>query len=431
MRHYKEIPIWKDVSEEDWNSWTWQLTNRITNVEELKKIINTSNDEEQGIRECLNSLRMAITPYYALQIDPDDPNCPIRLQAVPRKSELVRSFQELDDPTYEDIDSPAKHLTHRYPDRVLLLISDQCSMYCRHCTRRRLVGATEKSFTLEDLEPAFQYLEKTPEVRDVVISGGEPLLSADSRIESIIIRLRSIPNIEIIRIGTRAPVVLPQRITPELCSMLEKYHPIWVNTHFNHVREITEESTAACARLASAGIPLGNQSVLLKGVNDCIHVMKRLLHGLVKIRVRPYYIYQCDRSVGIEHFCTSVGKGIEIMEGLRGHTSGLCIPSYIIEAVGGGGKCPILPNYLISRNDRKVILRNFEGVISCYTEPDNNLSVCNCPDCKALREEKEPTGLMRLMEGRDYIIEPANLKRAERRNKQLEEQQRKASLRLT
>ena len=416
MRSYKDVPIWKDVTPEQWNDWHWQLDNRITNVDQLKGVINLTSDEEQGIHECLKTLRMGITPYYAMLMDPDDPHCPVRLQAVPRIMETHRSAQDLDDPLHEDTDSPAPHLTHRYPDRVLFLITDQCSMYCRHCTRRRLAGENDHAFPLEELEGAFKYIEGNTKVRDVLLSGGDCLAVDDDYLEAIIKRLRAIPHVEIVRLGSRTPVVMPQRITDNLCNMLKKYHPVWLNTHFNNPKEMTPEAAAACAKLADAGIPLGNQSVLLRGINDCPHVMKKLLHVLVKNRVRPYYIYQCDMSVGIEHFRTAVGKGIEIMESLRGHTSGYCIPTYVIDAIGGGGKTPVMPNYLISMSDRKVITRNFEGVISCYTEPEDNRSHCECPDCKAERETKEDlVGLRNLFSEKMVSMEPTERPRAKRR----------------
>lgn len=415
MKNYREVPLWKNVSEEQWNDWHWQLANRITTVEELKQVINMTKEEEAGVIDCLKALRMAITPHYAMLMDPDNPKCPVRLQAVPTEGELVEVPGDLEDPTFEDIDSPAKHLTHRYPDRVLFLTTDQCSMYCRHCTRRRLVGATDAAFNMADYEEAFQYLENTPEVRDVVISGGDPLTLSTDKLEQILKRICSIPHIDMVRIGSRVPVVMPQRITDELCEMLEKYHPLYLNTHFNNPKEMTAESSAALAKLAKAGIPLGNQSVLLKGVNDCPNIMKRLVHALVKNRVRPYYLYQCDRSIGIQHFCTSVSKGMEIMESLRGHTSGLAIPTYVVEAVGGGGKCPVLPQYLISRSDRKVIFRNFEGVISTYTEPEDDRSICNCEDCKTEREKEELIGLRSFYADKKVIMEPCELPRAKRR----------------
>jgi len=310
-------------------------------VETLKRVVNLTAEEEDGIRRCLESLRMAITPYYASLMDPDDPACPIRRQAVPVARELRRSPTDMDDPLAEDVDSPTPGLTHRYPDRVLLLVTDQCSMYCRHCTRRRMTGTTDRALPGQQVQQALDYIRKTPQIRDVLISGGDGLLISDHHLEDIIKSLREIEHVEVIRIGTRTPVVMPQRITEALVSMLKKYHPIWINTHFNHPLELTPEACAALAKLADAGIPLGNQSVLLRGVNDCVGVMKTLVQQLVKNRVRPYYIYQCDLSRGIEHFRTSVSKGIEIIEGLRGHTSGFAVPTFVVDAPGGFHPLPL------------------------------------------------------------------------------------------
>lgn len=377
MRDYRTIPLWKDVTAEQWNDWKWQVSNRITDVDTLKQVIHLTPEEEEGIRQSLQTLRMAITPYYATLMDPENPNCPVRKQAVPTSLELIKSKYDLEDPLHEDKDSPTPGLTHRYPDRVLFLVTDQCSMYCRHCTRRRLAGTNDDAMPREQIKKAIEYIRNTPQVRDVLLSGGDGLLISDHVLEEIIAELRTIPHVEIIRIGTRTPVVLPQRITPELVSMLKKYHPIWVNTHFNHPKEMTSESQKALAILADAGIPLGNQSVLLKGINDCPFIMKNLIHQLVKHRVRPYYIYQCDLSQGIEHFRTSVSKGIEIIESLRGHTSGYAVPTYVVDAPGGGGKIPVGPQYLISQSDRKVILRNYEGTICAYTEPEDKISHCH------------------------------------------------------
>ena len=276
-----------NVSDADWNNWKWQVANRIETVEELKKYITLQPGEEEAIRESLKTIRMAITPYYLSLIDNNDPNSPIRKQAVPSINELHKSEADLDDPLHEDSDSPVPGLTHRYPDRVLFLITDMCSMYCRHCTRRRFAGQHDAAVPMERIDKCIDYIARTPQVRDVLLSGGDALLVSDSTLEYIIQKLRAIPHVEIIRIGTRTPVVMPQRITPELVNMLKKYHPIWLNTHFNHSDEVTEESRQACARLADAGIPLGNQSVLLRGVNDCPHIMKELVHNLVKMRVRP------------------------------------------------------------------------------------------------------------------------------------------------
>ena len=402
-----------NVTDAEWNDWKWQVRNRVETLEDLKKYLTLTKEEEEGISESLKTLRMAITPYYLTLIDPENPYCPVRRQAVPSIQELYRSPADLLDPLHEDEDSPVPGLTHRYPDRVLLLITDQCSMYCRHCTRRRFAGQSDSIMPSERIEKALEYIEKTPEVRDVLLSGGDALLVSDDRLEYIIKRLRAIEHVEIIRIGSRTPVVMPQRITPELCAMLKKYHPVWLNTHFNHPNEITPESSRACAMLADAGVPLGNQSVLLRGVNDCTHVMKRLVHGLVKMRVRPYYIYICDLSMGLEHFRTPVSKGIEIIESLRGHTSGYAVPTFVVDAPGGGGKTPVMPNYVISQAPGRVVLRNFEGVITTYTEPAEYHNECHCPEC----EQKRTEGVASPLNGDKLSLEPSSLARHERSKK--------------
>lgn len=414
MRNYKEVIKYKDVTDEQWNDWHWQLKNRISSVEELKELIDLTPEEEEGIAQCLKTLRMAITPYYGMLMDPKDKNCPVRKQAVPVSRELDLNESDMDDPLSEDTDSPVPGITHRYPDRVLFLVTDQCSMYCRHCTRRRMAGSTDKAMPTQQVDKALEYVRNTKEIRDVLISGGDGLLISDERLEYIIKSLREIPHVEIIRIGTRVPVVLPQRITPELCNMLKKYHPIWLNTHFNHPKELTQESKDALARLADAGIPLGNQSVLLKGINDCPSIMKKLVHQLVMNRVRPYYIYQCDLSRGIEHFRTPVSKGIEIIESLRGHTSGYAVPTFVVDAPGGGGKIPVMPQYLITQSPSKVVLRNFEGVIAAYSQPTDYVDECHCEECQ---EQKDKIGVETLFTGQRINIEPADLKRGSRRKK--------------
>ena len=416
MKVNRRFELFGDVSESDWNDWRWQVRNRIETIEDLKKYVPLTEDEEEGARQCLKTLRMAITPYYLALIDPNDPNDPIRKQAIPTGLELHKAEADLLDPLHEDTDSPVPGLTHRYPDRVLLLITDQCSMYCRHCTRRRFAGQTDKAMPMDRVDKAIEYIAKTPVIRDVLLSGGDALLASDERLEYIIAKLREIPHVEIIRIGSRVPVVLPQRITPELVDMLKKYHPIWVNTHFNHPNEITEESSRACELMANAGIPLGNQSVLLRGVNDCVHVMKKLVNDLVKIRVRPYYIYQCDLSMGLEHFRTPVSKGIEIIEGLRGHTSGFCVPTFVVDAPGGGGKTPVMPNYIISQSHNKVILRNFEGVITTYEEPTNYTPGCNCEVCRGEKKVNK-VGVAGLLNGQQLSLEPEGLARKVRSEK--------------
>lgn len=415
MRDYRSIPLWQNVSEEQWNDWHWQLKNRITSPEDLKKVINLSAEEADGVQYCLQFLRMAITPYYATLMDPNKPNCPIRKQAVPTIHETVKSAFDLHDPLHEEVDSPVPGITHRYPDRALLLVTDQCSMYCRHCTRRRMAGKNDQCLPSSLVERAINYIRTTPVIRDVLISGGDPLCLPDHFLEDILRKLRAIPHVEVIRIGTRTPVVLPQRITGKLVTMLSKYHPLWLNTHFNHPREITPESAAACARLANAGIPLGNQSVLLKGVNDCPNIMKKLVQSLVKIRVRPYYLYQCDLSEGIEHFRTSVARGMEIIELLRGHTSGFAVPTYVIDAPGGGGKIPVNPQYLISQSQDKVILRNYEGIITTYTEPVDKNSTCNkCGICKQTKKLAR-FGLGKLISNDKISLIPKDNNRVKRR----------------
>jgi lysine 2,3-aminomutase len=412
QRHFREIELWKDITDEQWNDWKWQLTHTINTIDELKQVVNLNEDEVGGVENVRDSIPLRITPYYAMMMDPDDPTCPVRMQAVPLSNEMQRSPWDMEDPLDEDEDSPVLGLTHRYPDRVLFLITNQCSMYCRHCTRRRFSGQVGHAVPKPQLDAAIDYIRRTPAVRDVLLSGGDGLLVNDRILEYILSELRAIPHVEIIRIGTRAPVVFPQRITDNLCTILKKYHPVWINTHFNHPDEITPEAAAACEKLADAGVPLGNQSVLMRGVNDCPHIMKKLLHDLVKIRVRPYYLYQCDLSEGIEHFRTSVAKGIEIMEQLRGHTSGYAIPTYIVDAPGGGGKIPVGPQYLISQGHGKVILRNFEGVITTYHEPIYEDKGCP-PSCTHdhSRDKDELIGVARLLNDVDLTLEPKNLKR--------------------
>jgi len=412
---YKRVPLFKDVPESDWNDWQWQLAHDIKDIETLSRVIKLDDREKSDLRNCLKKFRMAITPYYAALMDPRDKNCPVRLQAVPRLAELRDDSSDLDDPLHEDVDSPVPGLTHRYPDRVLLLVTNICSMNCRHCTRRRLVGFEDCHLAKSNLDKAVAYIQKNKVVRDVLISGGDPLILTDSELEKIISRLRAIEHVEIIRIGTRTPVVMPMRITDSLAAMLKKYHPIYVNTHFNHPKELTVEARAACAKLADAGIPLGNQSVLLKGVNDQAPVMKKLVQQLLTARVKPYYIYQCDLSKGISHFRTSVPKGIEIMESLRGHTTGMAVPTYVVDAPGGGGKIPVMPHYLISMSDRKVVLRNYEGVITTYTQPENFYS--DPRGCAICKDEKYKTreGVAGLLNGEQLVLEPKDIKRRNRR----------------
>ena len=415
MKVNRRKELFPAVTDEQWNDWKWQVKNRIETYEELSKYFTFSPEEAEGIKKALAKFRMAITPYYLSLIDPNDPYDPIRRQCIPAGAECNIAPADLNDPLHEDEDSPAPGLTHRYPDRVLFLITDMCSMYCRHCTRRRFAGQKDDESPQDRIEKCLEYIERTPEVRDVLLSGGDALMVSDKKLEYIISRLRAIPHVEIVRIGSRTPVVCPQRITDDLCNMLKKYHPIWLNTHFNHPNEMTPEAQAAVAKLADAGIPLGNQTVLLRGVNDCVHVMKKLMHELVKNRVRPYYIYQCDLSMGLEHFRTPVSKGIEIIENLRGHTSGYAVPTFVVDAPGGGGKTPVMPTYVISQSPDKVILRNFEGVITTYTEPREYHEECHCPACEEKRRVEE--GVASLLETDRMALEPSHLMRHERNAK--------------
>ncbi|WP_371870372.1 lysine 2,3-aminomutase [Gottfriedia solisilvae] len=371
QRHWKDIPLWKDVTDEQWNDWLWQLTNTVRTLDDLKQVIDLTKDEEEGVRISTKTIPLNITPYYASLMNPTDPRCPIRMQSVPIGKELNKTKYDAEDPLGEDDDSPVPGLTHRYPDRVLFLVTNQCSMYCRYCTRRRFSGQIGMGVPKKQLDDAISYIRQNSEIRDVLISGGDGLLINDNILEYILKNLRAIEHVEIIRIGTRAPVVFPQRITENLCEILKKYHPVWLNTHFNTSIEITEEAKKACEMLVNAGVPVGNQAVILTGINDSVPIMKKLMHDLVKIRVRPYYIYQCDLSEGIGHFRAPVAKGLEIIEGLRGHTSGYAVPTFVVDAPGGGGKISLQPNYIVSQSSKKTVLRNFEGVITSYPEPEN------------------------------------------------------------
>ncbi|HEU23894.1 MAG: lysine 2,3-aminomutase [Mesoaciditoga sp.] len=425
MRNYREISIWKDVSEAQWNDWHWQISNRIMDADKLSQVIPLDDDEKRAITTSLKHLRMAITPYYATLINIDDPKDPIRKQAVPTMNELYKAPNESRDPLFEDIDSPVYGLTHRYPDRVLALVTDQCSMYCRHCTRRRKAGETDMPMPLDKIDAMVEYVSVHPEIRDVLLSGGDPFTLSTERLEMIIKKFRAIKHVEIVRIGTRTPVVMPQRITDELVEMLKKYHPVWVNVHFNHPNEFTPDSERALAKLADAGIPLGNQSVLLRGVNDCPQVMKKLVHLLVKNRVRPYYIYQCDLSEGLSHFRTSVARGIEIIEYLRGHTSGFAVPTYVIDAPGGGGKIPVEPQYLISMGAGKVVLRNYEGGIFVYEEPDDYKP--SCDQNYIGRSEQSTVGISSLLEESHKFLIPYGNERRKRINRWKQSKTKKES----
>ncbi len=411
-----------------WKNWKWQLRHSINSLDTLEELVGISFEEpeKKQLEETLKKFPMSITPYYLSLINREDfRNDPVFKQAVPQPGELIMDKCDMEDPLAEDKDSPVPHLTHRYPDRVLLHASNLCSMYCRHCTRKRKVGDHERIPGFEELQEALDYIREHPEVRDVLISGGDPLMLSDDSLDRLLAAVSDIPHVEIIRIGSRMPVVLPYRITDDLIAVLRKYKPVFLNTHFNHPREVTRSAMNALEKLADAGVVLGNQSVLLAGVNDCPRILKSLFQKMLQNRVRPYYLYQCDLSEGLSHFRTPVGKGIEIMESLIGHTSGLAVPTYVIDAPGGGGKIPVMPQYLISWSTNKVVLRNYEGVITTYKEPDSYEPwFCDreCGECDLLLNlegaaETDPIGIQQLLADHDETISftPSGNDRMERR----------------
>lgn len=418
----------RDVIIDMWKDWKWQLKHSIKDLDTFEQLlgIKFGAEEKKELKDVLSKFPLSVSPYYVSLINPEDyQNDPIFKQAFPSSKELIVNEYDMADPLSEDKDSPVPGLTHRYPDRVLFTISNMCSMYCRHCTRKRKVGDVDYIPNRGMIKTGINYIKKRPEIRDVLLSGGDPLLLSDEYLDWILSELRQIPHVEVIRIGSRIPVVLPYRVTDKLVEVLKKYHPLWLNTHFNHPREITASSKEALAKLADAGIPLGNQSVLLAGINDCPRIIKALVHKLVQNRVRPYYLYQCDLAEGLAHFRTPIGKGIEIIESLIGHTSGFAVPTYVIDAPGGGGKIPVMPNYLISWSTNKVILRNYEGVITTYKEPDSYEPIfCdrNCENCTLQLqlhegEEYKATGVAELLSDADDAISliPGSLDRIERR----------------
>jgi lysine 2,3-aminomutase len=418
----------EDVSKTLWKDWKWQVKNRIRSLHQLEDFLDLDLGEEKRkhIQQTIEKFPLSITPYYLSLIDTENfENDPVFRQAVPSIRELDLSDEDMADPLHEDEDSPVPGITHRYPDRVLFLVSNVCAMYCRHCTRKRKVGDIDNIPSKKAVEQGLEYIRNTPMIRDVLLSGGDPFLLPDEYLDYILTELGKIKHVEVVRIGTRTPVVLPYRITDELVNMLKKHHPVWINTHFNHPRELTASARASLAKLADAGIPLGNQSVLLSGVNDCPRIMRTLVHKLVANRVRPYYLYQCDLSEGLSHFRTPVGKGIEIIESLIGHTSGFSVPTYVIDAPNGGGKIPIMPNYLISWSTNKVVLRNYEGVITTYKEPDSYEAVfCDrkCDKCDLQLSLDEATeyravGIKKLLADYDDAVSlvPADNERMEKR----------------
>ncbi|MCC7129857.1 MAG: lysine 2,3-aminomutase [Anaerolineae bacterium UTCFX2] len=403
----KRAPYYADVPDEKWNNWRWQLSNRINTVDEFEAVLPLTASERKAL-SASNLFRVDITPYFISLIDPDDPHDPIRRQVVPTAAELVPFTAMMEDSLAEDRHSPVPGLVHRYPDRVLMLVTTQCASYCRYCTRSRIVGDPSATFSRAEFEMQLEYLRRTPQVRDVLLSGGDPLVLAPKILEEILSRLREIPHIEIVRIGSRVPVFLPMRVTDELTAMLQKYHPLWMNIHVNHPNEISLELAQATDRLTRAGIPLGNQAVLLAGVNDNVDIQRELVQQLVRIRVRPYYLYQCDLVEGAGHLRTPVGKGIEIMEGLRGHTSGYAVHQYIIDAPGGGGKIPVSPNYLLSYSDHKVVLRNYEGFITTYEEPEDYHPRDAAKFKGTKRPEPGQSGVHGLLAGEEMFIKPQN-----------------------
>jgi lysine 2,3-aminomutase len=407
-------PRWAEVPDSQWSDWRWQLSHRLNTAEELSQIINLTPEEVEGCRH--HHFRVDVTPYFASLIDPDDPNCPIRRQVIPTSKELTAFDGMYVDSLNEDAHSPVPGLVHRYPDRVLMLVTTQCASYCRYCTRSRIVGDPGAQFSRSDYDAQIDYIARTPQVRDVLLSGGDPLILPQRILEDLLRRLRAIEHVEIIRIGSRVPTFMPQRITPDLVAMLRQFHPLWMNIHFNHAKEITPEVSEALARLADAGIPLGAQTVLLAGINDSVEVMKELVHKLVRNRVRPYYIYQCDLVEGAGHFRTTVSKGIEIIEGLRGHTSGYAIPTFVVDAPGGGGKIPVGPQYVISQAPGKVVLRNFEGFITTYNEPNDYTGHTTARPERALPNfERGQEGVAGLLEGVADNIKPEGFDRVHQR----------------
>ena len=408
----------KECSEEvleNWLDWKWQIKNSIKDVAEVEEIFNVKFDplKREKIDMTIQKFPMSITPYYLSLVDPTDfNNDPVFKQAFPDLRELDIAKYDMADPLAEEKDSPVHGLTHRYPDRVLLHISNTCAMYCRHCTRKRKVGDSDSIPSKEQILKGVEYIKKTPVIRDVLLSGGDPFMLSDEYLDWILGEITKIPHVEVVRIGTRTPVVLPYRITDSLIEVLKKYDNLWLNTHFNHPREITDASKEALKKLTKAGIPLGNQSVLLADINDCPRIMRKLVQKLVQNKVRPYYLYQCDLSEGLEHFRTPIGKGIEIMESLRGHTSGFAVPTFVVDAPGGGGKIPVNPNYIVSWSTNKTILRNFEGVITTYQEPDkykNNTCDLECDNCNLQLKQDgaaatQNIGVQRLLSDYDEMI---------------------------
>jgi lysine 2,3-aminomutase len=403
----ERAPVFKDIPEEKWNDWRWQLSHRLNAVEDFAPILTLTESERKALNQ-RNLFRVDITPYFVSLIDPGNPEDPIRKQIIPTAGEIIPFTGEMEDSLAEDAHSPVPGLVHRYPDRVLMLVTNRCASYCRYCTRSRIVGDPTQSFNSKDFEAQIDYIRHTPQIRDVLLSGGDPLTLSPKVLNRILSALKDIPHVEIIRIGSRVPVFLPQRVTDDLCELLSQFHPLWLNIHVNHPNEITVELAEACEKLSKAGIPLGNQSVLLAGINDDPNIQRALVHGLVQMRVRPYYLYQCDLVQGAGHFRTPIGKGIEIIESLRGHTSGFAVPTYVVDAPGGGGKIPLNPNYVLSYSDHKVVLRNYEGYITSYEEPFDYQPISPALVNPFRQDASEPgqSGVYGLLEGEKMFLKP-------------------------
>lgn len=387
--------FFNNIPQTDWNDWKWQFRNRITSVEELIKYIPLSPQEQAQMHLVIKRYPFSVTPYYLSLINPDDPNDPIRKQAIPSFEEITMADMGEEDPLEEKRDSVVPGLVHRYPDRVLMVLTDICPMFCRHCTRKREWQHGGWVRTEEEIERMLAYIRSNPKVRDVIISGGDVLTLATSKLESVIARLRQIEHLEIIRIGSRYPVVLPQRIDDELCEMLSKYGPIWFNTHFNHPNEVTQEAARACDKLLRAGVPVNNQTVLLRGINDSVETQLKLSHSLLKIKVRPYYLFQCDEVQGTEHLRTPVETGLKIIEGMRGYTSGLAVPTFVIDLPQGGGKVPLQPDYVLSRTPERLILRNYQGHIHTFRNPGGEFNTRIVEPAPVIVEQNEDRSLVR------------------------------------
>lgn len=408
-KYYQRIKKWKNVTLEQWNDRAWQLKNVVTTTDELAEVIDLSSAEKAGIEKAIGRSKCQLTPYYLSLIDEKNPECPIRLQAIPQEAELEEGIADLLDPLAEDTDSPVPGLVHRYPDRVLFLVSEICSMYCRFCTRKRLILDKSSKQLKSQHDQAIGYIERHKEVRDVILSGGDALMLSVEMLEGIIKRLHAIKHVEIIRVASRMPCVFPMGVTDEYVNMLKKYQPIYFMTHFNHPYEVTKQAETACAKIADAGMPISNQSVLLRKINSEPVIMKKLLHELLRIRVKPYYIYQCDLAEGIEHFRTAVSAGFEIMEYLRGHTSGIALPTFVIDAPGGGGKIPVMPNYLLTLTDETAVVRNYRGMMSSYVNPRECDRKCSTAEeiYKGMCHEREDSrGYWDLVVGKRVKLEP-------------------------